>query len=264
MITIREVTVEGIPYDVIISDEQETLSAAQAAGRVSVGLLHEDGCQNLSGTEYLVTSLDAVDEVYLEHVVRRFLGLPWIIGESDRLCIREFVTSDAYLIPEEADETPEDAVFHSPEKLAAYIQGQYRFYEYGIWAVVRKEDGAIVGTAGVSDCDILRDCKGIVCSDSDACRNGAESYNQLQLELGYHIFTPYRRQGYAMEACRLIITYVRAELGTPLFAVTERNNLISRRILMKLGFTEFQSGIHPSTEQKYTQSAAPLYRCVLY
>ena len=92
-----------------------------------------------------------MDDVYLERIVRRSLGLPWRICETERLLIREFTKEDGTrVLKEPEEETESDRVFYTPELLDAYIRHQYRFCEYGIWAVVRKSDGALVGTAGVS------------------------------------------------------------------------------------------------------------------
>lgn len=245
----RDITVNDRVYRVVISDERKALLAAKAAGRVFVGLLKKGSEESLWEAEYLVESLEAADDVYLERVVRRSQNLPWIIAESGALCIREFTVEDAVQIPVESAERagnagaglreelmPEDEVFCTREKLDAYIRGQYRFYEYGIWAVVRKSDGVIVGKAGVSDLDMR-----------------GWGMDKTQMQLGYHIFRPYRRQGYAEEACRLILDYVNRECGDGgleadvleaegrenghrLYAVVDAENTASTRLLCKLGF----------------------------
>lgn len=219
----RNVAVEEKTYCVVISDDQETLLAARAAGRVPVGLLGE---KDLSAARYLIETMDTADEQFLERVVRRELGLPWIIGESDRLILREFTMEDLTQIPQEPGDQDADRVFYTPDSLEAYIRGQYGFFEYGLWAVVRKEDGRIMGKAGVV---------------------GAEE-NPLKLELGYHIFLPYRRRGYAQEACRMILDYVTETYECPVYAVTEDANRASRCLLEKLGFelmTQKYNGSEP-------------------
>ena len=256
----REVTVEGIPYRVVISDEQEALLAAKAAGRAFVGLWRggsvpeddhvpgagsvpegvtaqaDSGSSALWEAGYLVDSLEAADDRFLERVVRRKLGLPWIIAESERICIREFTSGDAAQVPKEDTDAAggtDDAVFYTPEELRAYIRNQYGFYEYGIWAVVRKSDGRLVGKAGVSDCDIQR-WEREETAGGTVLKKAAEP--NLQLELGYHMFHPYRRQGYAEEACRLILDYVEQEYGYPVYAAVDADNTASIHLLEKLGF----------------------------
>lgn len=209
----REIRVEGTVYRVTLSDEQKALLAAKAAGRVVVGYLHDGGDRELSAAEYLVETPETADDEYLERVVRRQFGIPWVIGESERLIIREFTMDDIPDVPTESEDLEADTVFYTLGKLEAYIRSQYRFYEYGLWAVIRKTDGMLVGKAGVCNAE----------------REGG-------LELGYHIFTPYRRRGYAVEACRIILSYVKQELEGPVYAVTDPANTASAGVLSKLGF----------------------------
>lgn len=227
-----EVRVEGKLYTVMISDEEQTLLAAKAAGRVVVGLLHGNGDQNLTAAEYLVEELETADERYLERIVRRHLGLPWIIAESERLVIREFTMEDIMEMEQirselSADDGETEIIFCTSSSMESYIRHQYHFYEYGIWAVVRKSDHVVIGMAGVSDCDIgrIRGAAGTDSADAD-----------MQMELGYHIFSPYQRKGYAVEACRIILDYVKRELEGPVYAVTNSANERSVRLLAKLKF----------------------------
>lgn len=230
----REVWVENNLYHVVLSDERETLLAAKAAGRVVVGLLRPDdrggAAEDLSAARYLVEDPET-ETGFLERVVRRELGLPWIIAESDRIVVREFTASDISQVMQEPEDTEADAVFYTPELLESYIQNQYGFYECGMWAVVRKSDGRLVGKAGVT--------LGEGRNKEDPC-----------LELGYHIFTPYRKQGYAKEACRLILDYVEKEYltendgslqqessaVTEVWARTKPENTASACLLQSLGF----------------------------
>lgn len=145
----RTVFISGTPYTVTISSEQEVLSAAYAAGGAIIGLWDKNRSgQSLAPADYVVECAEDADEEFLERVVRRRLHMPWIIAETERLVIREFTAEDAaHMISEDAG--PGDAIFHSREKLTAYIDSQYRFFEYGIWAVVEKESMAVIGKAGL-------------------------------------------------------------------------------------------------------------------
>ena len=254
------VWVEKKAYPVVVSDERKALLAAKAAGRAFVGLIHLEeyggGSQKEERTEksqtsellrtenqpvkktaegktandiwdaeYLATP-DAICPEYLERIVRRHIGLPWIITETDRLLIREFTMEDIAGMPAEPDvwftqeEREADQVFYDAEKLKAYIKGQYRFCEYGIWALVRKTDGRIIGKAGLSNA-----------KERETVRaNGSDE----ELELGYHVFHPYRRQGYAEEACRAILDYAKNELDCPVCACVAGENTASVRLLRKL------------------------------
>lgn len=213
MVREQDVTVENICCRVVISDEAKTLLAAKAAGRVIVAYLREDGTEDLSMARYGVEDPQAADERYLERVVRRELGLPWIIGESKRLLLREFTLEDRAHVYPEPEDGEGDKVFYDRERLEAYISSQYGFFEYGLWAVVRKADGRLLGKAGLTDWDA-----------------------QGRMELAYHIFTPYRRRGYGEEACRVVLSYACQEYACPFYALVEPGNKASPGLLKKLGF----------------------------
>ena len=112
------VPVEGQIHMVVVSDDKEALLAAQAAGKASVEL----GASFLA--RYAVESLDDLSREYLEQVVRRELGLPWVIARTRRLVIREFQQGDEAWIPCEPEDREDDEVFRDPELLREYIRCQ--------------------------------------------------------------------------------------------------------------------------------------------
>jgi RimJ/RimL family protein N-acetyltransferase len=202
----RYVTIGGKRFPVVISDDDAALLRAEQAGETAIGILREgSGGPGLDGCLYLVTDPADVTERLLERAVRRTLGLPWIIAETRRLTIREFAPGDPLEEP-----SPYDCggVFSSADLRNAYVRNQYRFAETGLWALVRRRSGALIGKAGIT---------------------GGE--------LGYHIYRPYRGQGYALEACRAILAYAARE--TDLTRITLRaapENSASLRLAEKLGF----------------------------
>lgn len=208
MTIIKEVTVEGKQYPVTVSDENEALLAAAAAGRAIVGIWDPERGGSGAGFDaclYLIGEPGAADEMLLERAVRRNAGLPWVIAETDRLLIREFTLEDP-LEPE----SPYDGggVFSDRILRENYIAGQYRFHECGLWALVERQSGAVIGKAGITDG-----------------------------ELGYHIYGPFRSQGYALEACGAIIGYAREVLGLRRLVVkTGSENKASANLAQKLGF----------------------------
>ena len=238
------VWVEKKAYPVVVSDEREALLAAKAAGRVFVALYTENPEQETIWDAEYLASPKAICPEYLERIVRRHIGLPWIIAETDRLLIREFTSDDIVQMPEEPDvwyteeERAADCVFYDNEKLEAYIKSQYRFYEYGIWAVVRKADNVIVGKAGVTNLEEYGDGaaenKTMLTTESEHETMPPEESTEY-VELGYHIFRPFRRQGYAEEACRSILNYAKEELSSPVCARVAKENTASIRLLEKLG-----------------------------
>ena len=143
MTIVKEVTVEGIRYPVTVSDDNEALLAAAAAGRAIIGIWDPSVRPLGAGFDaclYLVCEMEAADDMLLEKAVRRQYGLPWIIAQTKRLLIREF-TKDDPLEAESADDG--DGVFSDRARREDYIDNQYRFHECGLWALVLKKSGLI-------------------------------------------------------------------------------------------------------------------------
>lgn len=233
----REVTIAGQMYPVILSDENEALQAAKAAGRAIVGLWRENKEENVdsltlsnAGQEetengkngkkeqadyssclYLITDPEDADEEFLERVVRRHLDLPWVITGSERLIIREFAPEDPL---EPASSEDAEGTFSDWNKREEYRKHQYRFAECGLWALERRVDGVLVGKAGLTDG-----------------------------ELGYHIYAPFRRQGYALEACQAILKYGFETLELQKIQLSvKRSNTASWMLAKKMGFSEQDTG----------------------
>ena len=192
----HELLIDGNLYGITVSDEREALLTAKAVGRAFVAV----GDEMFSGisVEYAVESFEAVDEKYLERVLRRHLGLPWNIIESDRVLIRELTPEDYKFV------SKEENAFSDEEQYLAYLNSQYRFYEYGLWGIERREDGILVGTAGVWNYEPKRTGNNRVkirepqnvwrWNKKNPEKETAEDF-VLQLELGYRTFAPYRRNG---------------------------------------------------------------------
>lgn len=217
MLIEKEIEVNGALFQAVISDDRQALQAAYAAGRAVVGLWQEkeereeeetEGIPDFSPALYVVERLEDADEELLRKAVCRRFSMPWTLTETTRLLIREFKASD--VLPDEEEE------FGTPELLSSYIACQYRFYESGLWALVEKKTGQIVGKAGITDG-----------------------------ELGYHIYKKYRRRGLAEEACRAIIRREKEEGRTCVRLQVRADNTASRRLAEKLGFVQAEEEICP-------------------
>lgn len=250
---VRIVKVNNREVPVLISDEKEALLAAKAAGRAVVGLWSPGtDPEDLSAAGYVVEDLSAATDEYLERVARRNLGLPWKICETERLTVRE-------LFGDDFDEIYSQNIgrgFGMVEEFLAYVKNQYAFYEFGMWALTERETGELVGAAGlflpqdeaedgktpdeagVSTGTDAPDRYELVLASEEAREESGEDAGML-LELGYHIFSPYRRMGYGLESCQAILKYGRERLGVNRFLVRiDRKNLASKRLAGKLGFVE--------------------------
>ena len=257
MVMEYNISLEGRSYPVVISDEPEALLAAKAAGRAIIGVENDGNKWNITCAHYIIPDFTSATRELAELVLRRHIGLPWIIGTTKRLIIREFVKDDAVRIPRE-EYGMEENVFRSPELMAHYIEKQYGFYEYGTWALEEKESGALVGMAGVSNPRLPKDLEAMLRRFETGLPGtglpgtglpgtglpgtedpGPDRVGQKQclpwLELGYHIFRPFRRMGYAGEAVAAIRDYAHEVLEVRLCAMIQTKNQASRAVAEGLG-----------------------------
>ncbi|MCR4991275.1 MAG: GNAT family N-acetyltransferase [Lachnospiraceae bacterium] len=160
---------------------------------------------------------------YLLKIHQRFNNIPWKILETERLIVRETTVDDVDRFYEIYDD-PSTTHYIEPlfenrneeiEYTKNYIEKVYGFFGYGIWTVINKADGKIIGKAGITD------------------RDGFDAP-----EIGFVIASEYRRMGYAYEVCEAILDYAQKELGSSTIrALVKPQNDISIHLLENLGFT---------------------------
>ena len=242
----RTLLIEGRKYRLLISDEPQALLEAKASGRAVLGCMSSGKTDekatdswDLKGIPYVIPSIEYATDELTELILRRYLELPWLIDETERLVIREFIKEDAKNIPEE-EYGKEEEIFRDPDKLEAYIKNQYGFYEYGTWAVlkkaeknaakkdniVKKDNTVLIGMAGVGNPQIPETALQALPALPDGL---------CWLELGYHIFKTYRKNGYAKEAAIAILSYAHEVLSTRLCAWIEKKNKASCALAESLG-----------------------------
>ncbi len=207
----------------LLTDDRRAADWALRQGIGFAVYLSEAGKgQSFPEALYCIEELSALDARQLERMHRRFHELPWTILETERCIVREITPEDVDALYEiyadkEISRYTEDLFESRAQELAYtkdYIKQQYRFYEYGMWVVLCKADGRLIGRAGLS---------------------GRAGYEEA--ELGYVIAQDCRRQGYAKEVCAAILTYAAKELAmTKLNAFTLKENAASVSLLKNLGF----------------------------
>jgi ribosomal-protein-alanine N-acetyltransferase len=143
------------------------------------------------------------------------------IIETERLLLREFVPGDMGALS--AVLSDPEAMRYYPAPLdragvAEWIERNRRRYletGHGLWAVVLKSSGAVIG-----DCGLTRQ----TVDDVD------------EIELGYHVRRDLWGRGYAPEAARACRDYGFDQLGIDrLISLVRIGNLPSRRVAEKIG-----------------------------
>lgn len=205
-----------------VTDKGVILQELKKTGRYIIALLYEGNKQeDFSGSSYAVTDIEELTLDSFDQAYRRMVGLPWTVLETERCIVRETTVADVdefYRIYAEPSITYYmDPLYDTPEQEKAYAQEYiekiYGFYGYGMWSIVQKESGRVIGRAGLS------------------WREGFDIP-----EIGFVIEVPCQRMGYAYEVCSAIVEYGKEELGFHrIQALVEPGNEASTRLCGKLG-----------------------------
>ena len=222
-----------------ITDDSNQFKELEQQGFYVIAYLNDDNkYQDFSKARYAVESLEGVTASYFQEIYKRFRGEPWEILTTKRCIIREMTVEDVdafYEIYKEPSITEYmDDLYQDPEQerqyTRDYIEKVYGFYGYGLWSVVEKDTGKVIGRAGLSIRPEFEDA-----------------------ELGFVIGVPWQRKGYAREVCEAILQYAVSELGMErVHVLVIKENTASRNLCLKLGFRyEEEVFIQNQAYQKY-------------
>lgn len=177
-----------------ICDESQKAKQLQNENKNVIALLtDENSGEDFSFCKFAIMNAAECELAFFEGVLKRFLGLPWDILETDRCLVRETSVEDVDAFYElysdkEITEYMEPLFEDRDEEIEytkSYIKNVYEFYGFGMWTVLDKATGEVIGRAGVS------------------YRDGYELP-----ELGFMIGKKYQRQGLAYEVCNAILKYM--------------------------------------------------------
>lgn len=219
----EKINVGEMAQTLYITDDEQMLRRLLYIGAYAIVLYHEKNKdQDFSAALYGMEEVQYLKYRSYEEVYRRLAELPWNILETGRLWVRESTIADVeafYQIYQEPSITLYmENLFPEPADEKAYMKDYikqiYGFYGYGLWTVILKETGKIIGRAGLS------------------VRTGYDLP-----ELGFVIDAKYQRQGYAFEVCEAILCYAKEELEfEQVQALVDERNIASQNLLKKLGF----------------------------
>ena len=149
--------------------------------------------------------------------------------ETERLILRELQPSDydalCRIMQDEQTMTAYEGAF-SDEEVQAWLDRQlerYRKWGYGLWAVVLKETGAMIGQCGLT----MQPWKG-----------------EEVLEIGYLFERAYWHRGYATEAARACRVYAFDTLNAKeICSIIRDTNTASQNVALRNGMKKTDSWV---------------------
>lgn len=215
-----------VPEDretLVITDDKDVFSKED---NCLVFIRDEKEMNMYPSAKYFVMDVYEAEYDYFLKIWQRFNNIPWTIADTKRLIIRETVEEDLpglKKIYEDKEVTryTED-LFEEPEDELNYIREYrekvYGIQGFGIWSVIRKEDGKLIGRAGL-----------VARPEYDG------------VEVGFVFGKDYRNRGYATEAVTECLNMAKKMEFENVRALTMSENASAVKLLSKLGFKKIGS-----------------------
>lgn len=194
---IDQLSAENCQNALIITDSAQKAWEYKNQNLAVLVYLHEGNKDQIfTKNRYFIEGFEDADATYFIRIYQREKNIPWMIGETERLVIREITLVDTDALyqlyaDKSVVEFMEDLPTNKDEEkeyIADYIDKVYSFFGFGMWLVQLKETGEIIG------------------------RVGFQNYEEEDLvELGFMIVPKHQHKGYAYEACEAAIAYMREE-----------------------------------------------------
>ena len=178
------------------------------------------------GFDLIVESFEEVEADFLIKLWNHKNGLPCLIADTERTVIRELcgkeidevikISRQEHILKFVEDgRVPEN---EQREKLLAYMENIYRFYDFGIWGIFEKKTGILIGLISL---DLLK------------------TTENAEYEVGFFIRKEKLGLGFGKEALDAVAYYAKNKLeALRLTAVTDKENIGAVKLLEKCGFKE--------------------------
>jgi len=206
-----------------VTDDAGTAEKLREEGKAVLVYLHPGNSgQDFSKFLFAVEDPENLEAEYIERVYRRLKGLPWRILDTARCRIRETTPEDVdafyRIYSHPAITRYMEGLYPEVEQerryVREYMEKVYTFYGYGVWTVLERESGEVIGRAGFS------------------WREGF-----ADPELGFIIGVPWQGKGYAKEVCEAVLYYGWAALEfEAVQTMVDPENIPSLGLCGKLGF----------------------------
>lgn len=236
------VSSEEYPDTLIVTDQVRILKEAEKAHMARIAVLASfDNGVGLFRAEYAVEDVSGLDYFFIHMVYNRYHKIPLEIIRTSRCIVREMSAEDTnelkILYQESASEylQPLSDAELERDSILSYSRSMYGFYGYGLWLVLERSTGKVIGRIGFENL-LLDDWR--IEEGHAAARVKREIQNRIVMtELGYMISKKYQRRGFAWEVCLSLISFFDTNFGTGhLYIRIEPGNTASIKLAEKLGF----------------------------
>ena len=178
------------------------------------------------GIDLIVGSFEEVEADFLIKLWSHKNGVPCSVANTERTEIRELCEKDIDEVikisrQEHVIRFVEDgrvSESEQREKLLAYMENVYKFYDFGIWGIFEKKTGILIGVISL---DLLK------------------TTENAEYEVGFFIRKEKLGLGFGKEALDAVVYYAKNKLeALRLTAVTDKENIGAVKLLEKCGFKE--------------------------
>ena len=160
MVYLKEIKVpiesqEGVLY---VTDDAKTADRLLQEDKAVIIYIHPaNRQQDFSRFLFAVEDPEDLEPEYIQRVYRRQKGLPWNILETGRCLVRETTPEDVedffHIYSHPAITRHMEGLYPEIEQekkyVREYIASMYTFYGFGVWTIVEKESGSIIGRAAM-------------------------------------------------------------------------------------------------------------------
>lgn len=212
------------PDTLYVTDSKEQFDILRGLSIEALVYAHcNDDLDMFPDSSYFVMDAEHTEFLYFKRVYERINNIPWEMVNTKRLLLRETTEEDVdefvklYSNPKMTEfiEKLYPDVEEEKKYAAEYREKVYAVQGFGIWTVVRKSDGKIIGRAGLT------------------AREGFD-----ELEIGFAIGVDYWNKGYGTEAVRGILDFAKKNNMGRINALVMQGNDTSKRLLAREGFSK--------------------------
>lgn len=212
---------------ILVTDSPAAAVLAKELGIACIGITGDSSVDVFPFSCLLWESLECASVTAVKMFHAHYHHYPAKILETEQFTVREFAASDAhslFLLKSQPsmlrfmDEVLLDERSEA-EKLSAYINNAYPFYELALWGIFEKQSGNLIGRIGFMPVD-----------EDSFIKSG------FNFSVGYMIDEHFRGLGYVTKALASVLALAEEFGQTRILCRIKKENTASFRVLSHCGY----------------------------